>query len=81
MDTPLEEVDVQVLRRRLIEARGGSEHVGADLSRAAVEFTRARAGVAAVEPDLAISGDDVSVGIEFLSNINRRRLGIGAWRG
>ena len=72
-------VDVQVLRRRRVEALGGSELVGAELSRAAVEASLHRpAIIAAIEPDLAIGGNDVPVGVEFLCPAGRRRC-TGRW--
>ena len=68
-------VDVQVLRRRRVEARGGSELVGAELARAAVEASLHRpAIITAIEPDLAIGRDDVPVGVKLLPDLDRRGL-------
>ena len=72
-----EGLSVDVEMSRLVEALRGSQLV-AELSRAAVEFARAGAGIAAVEPDLAIGRDDVPVRVELLTDLDRRRLGIGA---
>ena len=64
-------VDVEM--SRLVEALRGFRLV-AKLARAAVEFARAGAGVAAVEPDLAIGRDDVPVRVELLADFDRRGL-------
>ena len=72
-----EGLSVDVEMSRLVEALRGSQLV-AELAGAAVEFARAGAGIAAVEPDLAIGRDDVPVRVELLTDLDRRRLGIGA---